>query len=43
MRINDRFTNTQENAVSNAGDDLPAALEPTQRLADVRKFALFPS
>lgn len=43
MRINDRFTNTQGNAANNPRDDFAAALEPTQRLADVRKFALFPS
>lgn len=43
MRINDRLTNTQTNPVNDQADDIPSALEPTQRLSDVRKFGLFPS
>lgn len=42
MRISNHFINTQgvpQNA--GEGDSLPSALEPTQRLADVRKFGLF--
>lgn len=42
MRISDHFSNTQgNNPVSEAGDTLPSALDPTQRLSDVRKFGLF--
>lgn len=41
MRISDHFNNMQSNPAEEAGEHLPSALEPTQRLDDVRKFGLF--
>ncbi|KAJ4424122.1 hypothetical protein N0V82_001170 [Gnomoniopsis sp. IMI 355080] len=41
MRMSDYFHNVQSNPVEEASEHLPSALEPTQRLDDVRKFGLF--
>lgn len=41
MRISDHFHNNKSNPVEEASEYLPTALEPTQRLDDVRKFGLF--
>lgn len=41
MRISDHFNHTQGNSASEARDGFPSALEPTQKLSDVRKFGLF--
>ncbi|CAN8097306.1 unnamed protein product [Discula destructiva] len=43
MRISNHFNNTQSNPVDQTGEHLPSGLDPTQRLDEVRKFALFPS
>lgn len=40
MRISDHFTGSR-NSASDASEELPTALEPTQKLSDVRKFGLF--
>ncbi|KAF3770265.1 hypothetical protein M406DRAFT_246528 [Cryphonectria parasitica EP155] len=44
MRISNHLNNVQDAPQDyGGGDALPSALEPTQRLADVRKFGLFSS
>lgn len=41
MRISDHFNDIHSNPVEAGEEHLPSALEPTQRLDDVRKFGLF--
>lgn len=43
MRISNHYNDTHSDDAEQESEHLPSALEPTQRLDDVRKFGFFPS